>query len=441
MKYDYSNKLITTEKALEFVQSGWDIATGLGPMAAKGFLSKLHTIAHRVTDVKINMTLMLEQFEFLINPEYAKSFTAEVFFLTPPLRAAAAANANVYYVPTHLSQCSERKLSYHKPDMYVGAASMPDENGNISLSLSNCHEMQFLQAAKLKILEINPNMPFLKGDHIINIKDIDYVIEENYLPPVSAGVPSNEKDKVIGQLIADEIRDGDTIQLGIGGIPDAVADALYSKKDLGIHTELFTTGMMKLMKAGVINNSKKTLNNGKAVTVFVMGTEELYQFVTENPDLVEIRDSAYSNNPYVIAQNDNMVSINTSIEVDLTGQCCSESLGSRTFSGTGGQADTARGAQLAKGGRSFIALYSTAMVKNPKTGEREEISKIVSQLKPGAAVSLQRNDVDCIVTEYGIARLKGVPINERVKRLIAVAHPKFREKLEQEAREYGILLD
>ena len=198
--------------------------------------------------------------------------------------------------------------------------------------------------------------------------------------------------------------------------------------------------MMKLMKAGVIDNTMKTLHNGKIETVFVMGTEELYQFVRDNPDIVEVRDAAYTNNPYVIAQNDNMVSINTTIEVDITGQCCSESIGGRLFSGTGGQADTARGAQLAKGGRSFIALYSTAMVKN-KNGEREEISKIVSCLKPGAGVSLQRNDADYIVTEYGIAHLKGASIKDRVEKLIAIAHPKYREQLRREAFEYGIITE
>ncbi|MEG2086159.1 MAG: acetyl-CoA hydrolase/transferase C-terminal domain-containing protein, partial [Clostridia bacterium] len=433
MKYDYKDKLITTEQALKLVKSGDDIVTGLGPAAAHSFLSKLHTIADRVTNVKVNSTLVLEQFEYINNAAYKNSFSQEGFFLTPPLRAAVA-NGNCYYVPTHLHNCAERRLSYRQPDIYVGSASMPNDKGMISLSLSNCHEMPMFKASKLKILEINPNFPFLQGDHIISIDDVDFVTEENYFPPLFPDLPSNDKDKIIGQLIANEIHDGDTIQLGIGGIPNAVAEALYGKKDLGVHTELFTSGMMKLYKAGVINNTKKTLHKGKNVTVFVMGTKELYEFVTENPDVIEIHDSAYTNNPYVIAQNDNMVSINTTIEVDLTGQCCSESIGSRVFSGTGGQSDTATGAQMAKNGRSFIALYSTAMVKN-SVGERVEISKIVSQLKPGAGVSLMRNDVDYIVTEYGKARLKGASIKDRVQMLIAIAHPKFREQLYNEAKE------
>ncbi len=440
MKYDYSDKLITTQQALDMVQDGYDIATGLGPSTARDFFGQLHTIADRIEHVDVEITLILDAFPYLTDPKCKGKFRSEGFFLTPPLRGGVATNGNVYYVPTHLSACSKNRLYYRHPDMYVGAASMPDENGNISLSLSNCHEMQFLNASRIKILEINPNMPFLHGDHIVNIRDIDYVIESDYLPPVSADAPSNEKDRIIGKLIADQIHDGDTIQLGIGGIPNAVSDALYGKKHLGVHTELFTTGMMKLMKAGVIDNTMKTLHNGKIETVFVMGTEELYQFVRDNPDIVEVRDAAYTNNPYVIAQNDNMVSINTTIEVDITGQCCSESIGGRLFSGTGGQADTARGAQLAKGGRSFIALYSTAMVKN-KNGEREEISKIVSCLKPGAGVSLQRNDADYIVTEYGIAHLKGASIKDRVEKLIAIAHPKYREQLRREAFEYGIITE
>ena len=319
----------------------------------------------------------------------------------------------------------------------MGTASMPDEEGYVTLSLSDSHEMRMLKEAAIKILEINPNYPVVYGDHKVHLSEIDYVIEQDYMPPVSPDAPVNEKDEIIGNLIAERINDGDTIQLGIGGIPNAVSNALKDKKNLGVHTELFTTGMMRLMKAGVINNSKKTLNPGKAVAAFIMGTPDLYEFVDKNPEIL-IRESAYSNNPYVIAQNDNMVSINTSIEVDVTGQCCSESIASRQFSGTGGQTDTAAGAQLAKNGKSFIALYSTAMVKNAQ-GEKEEISKIVSRLKPGAIVSLMRNDLDYLVTEYGIVNVKGLDVFERTEKIISIAHPKFRDDLMREAYEYGII--
>ena len=212
------------------------------------------------------------------------------------------------------------------------------------------------------------------------------------------------------------------------------------KKDLGVHTEMMTSGMVKLAKLGVINGKKKTLHKGKIVCTFALGNKELYDFLDDNPSVM-VLDGHYVNDPDIIAKNDNMVSINTSIEVDLTGQCCSESIGPVQFSGTGGQADTAIGAQKAKNGRSFIALYSTALVKNSETGEREEISKIVPMLKQGAYVSLSRNDVDFVVTEYGVASLRGTNIRERVERLIAIAHPKFREELIRQAHEIGLVYD
>ena len=216
-----------------------------------------------------------------------------------------------------------------------------------------------------------------------------------------------------------------------------VAAALEQKNDLGVHTEMLTSGMMRLAKMGVINGKCKQTYRGKMVTTFAMGVPELYEFIDYNP-AVAVMDGAWVNDPYVIAQNDNQVSINTSLEVDLTGQCASESLGSRQFSGTGGQSDTAVGAQMSKNGKSIIALYSTAMVKGPD-GQKQEVSKIVPQLMPGAAVSLSRNDVDRVVTEYGVAELRGTSIRDRVARLIEIAHPKFREQLWDQAVEVGIL--
>ena len=294
-----------------------------------------------------------------------------------------------------------------------------------------------IEKADLVILEINPNMPYTLGDVQLHVRDIDYMIKVDYQPPVMPDAPFSEKDAVIGKYIADMVPDGSCIQLGIGGIPNAVAEALKTKNDLGVHTEMLTTGMMKLAKMGVITGKYKQINKGKMVAAFAMGEPELYEFMDYNPSIA-IMDGAWVNDPYVMAQNDNQVSINTTIEVDLTGQCASESLGSRQFSGTGGQADTAIGAQMSKNGKSIIALYSTAMVKD-KDGNRHEVSKIVPQLMAGATVSLSRNDVDRVVTEYGVAELRGTDIRERVERLIAIAHPKFREELHDDAVRVGIL--
>ncbi len=317
---------------------------------------------------------------------------------------------------------------------------MPDKHGYVSLSTSNTYEVQMIEQADLVILEINPNYPRTFGDVNIPVSRVHHFIQSDYPCPALPYVEPNEKDRVIGAYIADLINDGDCIQLGIGGMPNAVAEALHGKKDLGVHTEMLTTGMMDLYKSGAVNGSKKQTHKGKMVCTFIMGSKDLYTFADDNPG-VEVLAGSYVNDPYIIAQNDNMVSINSTIEIDLTGQCASESLGSTQFSGTGGQTDTAIGAQNSKNGRSFICLYSTANVKNPETGEREEKSKIVPQLMQGAAVSLSRNDVDYVVTEYGVVRLRGTNLKERVELLISIAHPKFRDELRSRALEIGLLTE
>ncbi|HKM02414.1 MAG TPA: acetyl-CoA hydrolase/transferase C-terminal domain-containing protein, partial [Bacilli bacterium] len=330
-----------------------------------------------------------------------------------------------------------RRLDHMNTDIYIGNATPPNEEGFVSLSLSNVYEKRMIENAKIVILEINPKLPRTFGDLQVHIDDIDYMIDVDYDIPELPDGELTEKDIKIGNYIADLINDGDCLQLGIGGIPNAVASALVHKRDLGVHTEMFTTGFMKLYKAGAISGKFKNTHPGKMVACFALGTRELYDFIDNNP-LVEILDGHYVNNPAVIGLNDNQVSINSTIEIDITGQCCSESIGHMQFSGTGGQVDTATGAQISKGGRSFIALYSTAMVRNPKTGEREEVSKIVPFLKPGAVVSLSRNDIDHVVTEYGVVHLSGTTIKERVELLISIAHPKFREELMSEAVKYGL---
>lgn len=439
MNYDYSNKVISVEEALDLVKPNDYIVTGMCIAEAVDFMTKLHTIAGKVENICVSNCIPMADYEFFSNPEYRSKFMVETWFYTASLRRFHK-NGNVSFIPNHLHFAATKRLHYKKPDIYVGAACMPDKHGIISLSLSTCYEKQMIEQADIVILEINPNFPRTFGDIQVHINDVDYMVKADYQPLATPEAPINERDKRIGKYIADLVDDGSCIQLGIGGIPNAVADALIDKKDLGIHTEMFTDGMMKLYKAGVITGKYKQMNKGKMIATFAMGSKELYEFLDDNP-IVEFLDGKYTNDPYVIAQNDNQVSINTTLEVDLTGQCASESLGSTQFSGTGGQSDTAVGAQNSKGGKSFIALYSTAMVRNKETGEKEEISKIVAQLKQGAAVSLSRNDVDNVVTEYGVAKLRGTSIAERVERLIAIAHPKFRDSLLKEAHELGLIYD
>ena len=430
-------KYVTIKEALELVQSGDYIVTGLGAAEGRAFMTELHTIADRVKDVTVSNCLPMSNYEFMVNGAYKDSFTTESWFYTPALRKAQA-NGNVSYIYNHLHLASSKRLYHRKPDIYVGICSMPDKHGFVSLSLSNTYEMAMIKAAKTVILECNPNAPRTFGDVQLHVDDVHYLVECDYPMPELGDAEPNEKDMIIGKLIADMINDGDCIQLGIGGIPNAVAASLMDKKDLGVHTEMLTSGMVKLAKAGVITGKCKQNNPGKMVAVFAMGTKELYDFIDDNPS-VAIMDGAYVNDPYVIAQNDNQISINSTIEIDLFGQCCSESIGHVQFSGTGGQADTAIGAQMSKNGRSVIALYSTAMVKDKATGQRVETSKIVPLLKSGAAVSLSRNDVDWLVTEYGAVCLRGTSMAERAKLIISVAHPDFREQLTQEALKLGII--
>lgn len=433
---DFRTKLIDIDKALSFVKSGDTIVTGLGAAEAGLFMSRLHTIADRVRGVTVTNCLPTHPSQ-IYEEQYKDSFYVDGWFYAPQLRAAHK-NGNISFIPNHLHFSATKRIYHVKPNIFVGAASMPDKHGYVSLSLSNTYERRMLDAADLVILEINPNMPFTLGGSFVSVDEVDYFVQADYPAPTIEEAPFSEKDIAIGKYIADMVDDGACIQLGIGGIPNAVTAALENKNDLGVHTEMITTGMMRLAKMGVINGKKKQFEKGLMVAAFALGSKELYEYMDYNPS-VAIMDGAFVNDPYMIGRNDGQVSINTTLEVDLTGQCASESLGSRQFSGTGGQTDTAVGAQNSKGGKSVIALYSTAMVKDPETGEKRMVSKIVPQLMSGAAVSLSRNDVDRVVTEYGVAELRGTNLRDRVQRLIAIAHPDFREALREEALRLGII--
>lgn len=427
---------ITVEQALDLIEDKMHIVTGLGCSEAQSILSKIHTISDRITKLRISNCLSMKVYDFM-QPEYTEKFLLASWFYSGPVRKMHK-NGNGTYIPNNLHFAATKFLQTNHPNVYIGSCSEIDEHGYVSLSMGNTYERRMIDAADVVILETNPNFPRTFGDVELHHSLVDHFVKTDYEVPTLPAVEPNEKDMVIGKIIAEYIKDGDNLQLGIGGIPNAVAKSLYDKKDLGVHTEMLTSELARLAKAGVITGQRKTLHRGKIVTTFVMGDKELYDFIDNNPSVMVI-DGAYTNHPTVIAQNDNQVSINSTIEVDLTGQCASESIGTTQFSGTGGQVDTVRGSQDSKGGRSFIALYSTFLAKDPDTGERVEKSKIVSQLQRGAIVSLQRNDVDYIVTEYGAAHLKGKTTQERVKALIAIAHPKFRDELLQEAIELNII--
>lgn len=430
---------ITVEQALEKVKSNDYIVTGMTCSEGREFLTHLHEIAGKVKNVTVTNCLPMGDYKFFTDPAYKESFKVEGWFYSPAMRKAHR-NGNISFIPNHLHLAASKRLDRVRTDIYIGNCTPPDKHGYVSLSLSNVYEKRMMEGCPCIIMEVNPNLPRTFGDVQMHESEIDYFIPVDYPIPELPDAQPNEKDLAIGKYIAEYVNDGDCLQLGIGGIPNAVAASLTGKKDLGIHTEMLTTGMMQLAKAGVINGSKKQRDRGKMVAAFAMGTRELYDYLDDNPSCA-IMDGGVVNDPVVIAQNDNMVSINTALEVDVLGQVCSETIGSMQFSGSGGQSDTACGAQMSKNGRSFIALYSTAMVKNPVTGEREETSKIVCQLKAGAAVTLSRNDIHYLVTEYGCVNLRGTSIRERVERIISVAHPKFRDALRKEALEIGIIAE
>jgi 4-hydroxybutyrate CoA-transferase len=315
------------------------------------------------------------------------------------------------------------KDNYLLVDVAMIQVSKPDKHGYCSYGLSNDYTKTAAEAAKIVIAEVNEKMPRTMGDNFIHVSDIDYIVETDYEITQLNPPKISEVERSIGENCAKLVEDGSTLQLGIGAIPDAVLLFLKDKKDLGIHSEMFSDGVVELYEAGVINNSKKSIHKGKMIVTFLMGTKKLYDFVDNNPS-VELYPVDYVNNPCVVAQNYKMVSINSCIEVDLMGQISSESIGTRQFSGTGGQVDYVRGASMAKGGKSIIAMPSTA--KGGKT------SRIVPLLTSGSAITTSRNDVQYVVTEFGIADLRGKTLKQRAQELIKIAHPDFHKELTRE---------
>lgn len=308
-------------------------------------------------------------------------------------------------------------------DVALVSVTPPTAEGKVSLGVSCDYTVEAVKAAKTVIAQVNPSMPYTHGATELSVEDIDVFVEHDEpvieLPQGRIG----EVEKAIGKNCATLIPDGATLQLGIGAIPDAVLLFLKDKKDLGIHSEMFSDGVVELAEAGVITNAKKTLKPGKFVVTFLMGTKRLYDFVHNNPD-VEMQPVDYVNDPYVIAQNDNLISINSCVQIDLMGQVASESVGLKQISGTGGQVDFVRGASASKGGVSILAF--------PATAAKGTISKIVPFLDAGSAVTTCRCDVDYAVTEYGIAHLKGETLRTRARSLISITHPDFRAPLMEE---------
>ena len=430
IKEIYKKKVISVDDAVKMVKSDTDVVCALAAAEPKLFMRKLYSVKDKVKDVSVLTCLPMEAYDFYTKEDALGHFYHEGWFYTGPMRNASQSINS--FVTNHLHMAGTDRLSYRKPHIFAGTATPPDKNGYMSLSLSATYEVDMLENADIVILEVNEKFPRTFGDTIIHISQVHHIIEADYDVPEIPIPPVSAEDKTIAGFIAPMIENGSTVQLGIGGIPNAIGANLTTLKDIGIHTEMLTEGMVDLFEAGVLNGKRKTLLPGKMVCTFALGNKKLYDFIDNNPGVV-INRGKWVNDPYVIAQNYKQISINTALEIDLSGQVCSESIGSVQFSGTGGQADTAIGAQRSIGGKSFIALYSTASVKDAK-GVRKPISKIVPMLKEGGRVTLHRANVEYVVTEHGIVRLKGLSVRERAKRLITIAHPDFRDMLTEEAK-------
>ncbi len=429
----YRSKLIAIDEAVAHIQSDNDVIVAQCASEPQGCMSRFHIVGDRVENVRVFSVLTLKEYDFYMKKEMKGRFELASWFHAPGSRAALkAGTGTVTYVPNMLHRAATDRIHARRPDIFFGTCTPPDKHGFVSLSLGITYEKDIMDHAKIVVLEVNPRLPRTFGDTQVHVSEVDFFVEHDQeVPALPAPVPS-ATDLAIGAHIAELVEDGSTLQLGIGGIPNAAALALKGKKDLGVHTEMLVDSMMELYQLGVITNARKALKPGKFITTFAMGSRKFYDWLDDNV-AVEFQRGHWVNNPAVVAQNSRMVSINTCISVDFTGQVASESIGPNQYSGTGGQSDTAQGAVAGFDGlgKSIIACVSTA-----KGGT---VSTITPVLPEGSAVTLHRAHVDHVVTEHGVARLRGRTVRERTRELIAVAHPDFRADLAEQARKLGYL--
>jgi 4-hydroxybutyrate CoA-transferase len=411
------------------IQSGQRLFLTGNCSVPKKVLGALVEAAPGLRDVEIVQVLTVGDATY-VAPEMEGHLRVNSLFISDDVRQAVH-EGRADFTPCFLHEIPALFRSGLLPiDVALVHLSPPDEHGFCSYGVEVGVTKPAAETAKFVIAEVNQRMPRTLGDSFIHVSKIDYIVEVDYpLQEVRFGEPSPVQ-RAIGQHIAGLIEDGSTLQTGIGGIPDAVLSYLGDKRDLGVHTELFSDGVIDLVERGVINNEAKTLHPGKIVAGFILGTQRLYDFVHDNP-IIELHPTEYINDPFLVAQNNKMVAINSALEVDLTGQVCADSIGHRLYSGVGGQVDFIRGAARSEGGLPVIAL--------PSTARDGTVSRITVQLRSGAGVTTSRNDVHYIVTEYGVAYLYGKTIRQRAQALINVAHPDFREELSRQARELNYL--
>jgi acyl-CoA hydrolase/GNAT superfamily N-acetyltransferase len=422
-KEKYEDMIVSAQEAVAHIRPGHRVFVGTGCAQPEDLVQALSARSRELTDTEIIHLLTLGTAPYATE-ELSQCFRVNSFFISENVRGIIHKGLGDY-TPIFLSDIPRLFISGQLPlDAALIQVSPPDEHGRCSLGISVDIVKSAAENASLVIAEVNPQMPYTLGDSFLNIYDIDYLIPVDR-PLIDVTPPEPDEDRArIGEYVAALVEDGSTVEVGIGVIPQAALRYLKGKKELGIHTEMFTDGIIDLIESGVITGQRKTSDRGKVVASFCMGTERLYKYIHNNP-MFAFHPTEYVNDPFVIAQQYKQVAINVALEVDLTGQVCADSLGYQFYSGIGGQVDFNRGAARSPGGKAIIALSSTA-----KSGA---VSRIVSRLSPGAGVVTTRGDVHYVVTEYGVAYLHGKSVQERAMALISIAHPKFRDQLFKDA--------
>ncbi|MCF7825176.1 MAG: 4-hydroxybutyrate CoA-transferase [Candidatus Marinimicrobia bacterium] len=425
----YRSRIGSAEEAMSLIKSRDSIYLHAGAATPQLLVDAFSKRAMELEGLTISHILTLGEAKY-VAPEMAGHVRLNSLFTGTNVRESVN-TGRADWTPIFLSEIPGLFKNGHIPvDVALIHISPPDSHGFCSFGVSTDTTIAACKAAKIIVAMVNRQMPRVHGDNFIHASKLDFIVEANEPLFQTPKADLSERHMQIGKYIASLIEDGSTLQMGIGAIPDATLFYLKEKRNLGIHTEMFSDGVVELVESGVINGEEKTLHPGKVVSSIVMGSQHVYDFIDENP-FMEFHPTDYVNDPYIIAQNNKMVAINSSIEIDLTGQVCSDSMGRSNFSGIGGQVDFMRGASRSPGGKPIIAMPSTA-----RDGTQ---SRIVLDLKPGAAVTTSRGDVHYIVTEFGVAHLHGKTLKERAKALIAIAHPDFREELERQSFESKLL--
>ena len=426
---EYKKKLCSIEEAVSVVKSKDRVYISGNAATPFRLTEALSQRKDELREVEITHVLLLGD-DPLSKPGMEEHFRHNSLFVGPADRAAVN-DGRADYTPVFLYEIPQLFYSDMLPlDVAFLHVSPPDEHGFVSLGVECLASKAAAETAKLVIAQVNDRMPRTLGDSFIHTSRFAKLVEVSDELPELNIPPFTEVEKKIGGYIADLVEDGCTLQLGIGGIPNAALKAMFSKSNLGIHTEMVSDGLVEAINAGVITGSKKTLHPGKVIATFYFGTKDLYDFIDNNP-IFETHPTDYTNHPFIVGQNDKMIAINSAIEVDLTGQVCSDSIGTRIYSGFGGQVDFIRGAAQSKGGKPIIAL--------PSSTKNDTVSKIVPTLQVGAGVVTTRADVHYVVTEYGTAYLHGKNLRERAEALIQIAHPNFRDDLTAAAKKRKLI--